>query len=205
MKKLLMLLTATLICFTSQAQVKKKAPGKLTEMQQVKKQALYWFKNFYVDINFKDPYSYKLLKCDIYPVSAEEALIETCEDISREVSRADTAEYFSGYKQKKRLYFTVSNNIKAYPSIYRQSEVDRAKKDWDDEILIYQKLLKLKIEADSLLKVMDPIVRKKVSYYSLYIDCYSNNSYGNAVLGRYSLHFDKKGLVREPIQLNSED
>lgn len=210
MKKLLLLLAAILICYTSQAQVKKKTPIKktpvrLTEIQQIKKNALSWFKNVYVDSYFKDPYSYKVLKCDIYPVNNEEALKSAAEDLSYAVERLDTLKSYSDYGIKKRQYHKAVNNIKVYPTIYSQTDVDKAKKAWDDEILKYNQALSDKKETDSLLLVIDANTRKKVSYYMVYLDCYSNNSYGNPVLGKYSFYFDKNGLVRDPIQLNSED
>ncbi|MFI5453543.1 hypothetical protein ACHMWN_15485 [Pedobacter sp. UC225_61] len=60
---LLILLLAPAIAF---GQVKKKTQTKLTEIQSTKAQALKWFKNVYVENNFKDPYSYKLMKSSIY-------------------------------------------------------------------------------------------------------------------------------------------
>lgn len=194
---LLMFLPAFSFC-----QLKKNTHPKPTEIQLIKKEALAWFKTVYVEVNFKDPYSYKLLKVDIYPISNKESLEKILEDYNRELSYADTTKIISDYYRKRQDYRTQVSNVRTYPTIYTQTDVDRAKKALDDERVKYEQLVIDKAEAENLLSRIELKNANKVHHYVLYIDCYSNNSYGNPVLGKFGLYYGRDGVIGRPFQLN---
>lgn len=199
------LLVATAVFITTLAFGQKKQISKQSELQSVKSSAIKWFKSIYVAGNFKDPYSYKLLKAEIIAITNKEAIEKIKSDTELSLSSADTTKFYSDYANKRQAYRKAVSDLKYYPGLYKQSDVDYAKKAWDYELVKYQKLENDKTNAEDLLSKMDVITAKKINYYAVYIDCYSNNSYGNPVLGKFCFYFNKTGLVREPIQLNRED
>jgi hypothetical protein len=213
MKKQLLTLLFLGISFTTLSQQKKKPITKLTEIQQVKSSAMSWFKNVYVESNFKDPYSYKVLKSTIIPISFKEGLESMIDQAERSAKRTDTADWGSDYKIQRRKYFQSERYHKnrfTDADTLKQAYINSNKiLKWElskvnDEI---KKHFAFKSERDSLIKLKGSISEKKAIetfYYIVYIDCYSNNSYGNAVLGKYSFHYNKNGLVRDPIKLNND-
>jgi hypothetical protein len=189
-----------LICFS---QIKKK-PVLKNEIEKIKTEGLKWFKSVYVEAHFKDPYSYKLLKCDVYPQTNKEAVEKIISDAKREFIYSDSSSTLSDYNEKKREYYKTLSDFKFYPKLVTQKDVDRAKQKLDIEIGKHiESEAKIK-NAQELLNKLDPIMAKKIAHYVLYIDCYSNNSYGNKVLGRFGLYYGKDGPIGDPFQLNNE-
>lgn len=185
-------------------QVKKKPTPKPTEIQIMKSNALKWFKDVYVESTFKDPYSYKLLKADIYPQTNKEAVEKIISDLDLFFYKVDTTEIFSDYSKKKLEYKNVLSRLKSYPDTYKQSDVDRVKKELDLTIFNHENKVEEIKKAKDLLKNMDTVMASKVHHYTIYVDCYSNNSYGNQVLGRFVFSYGKDGVVEEPRQLNKD-
>lgn len=203
MKRILVILAVAMLPALAMAQ--KKKPVKLTELQKVKKEGLDYFKNVYVESNFKDPYSYKLLKCDVYPITFKEHIEELLKSVDDKIKSSDTTRPFSEYQTKKAEYLRNVSRVKNYPDIYKQSDIDRAKKDWDNCISEYNDAIDTKKKGEQMLTALSASEANKIHHYSFYIDCYSNNSYGNPVLGKFAFDYGTTGLVKAPIQYNRND
>ena len=212
MKKQLLTIIAIVLSLASFAQIKKKPQSKPSEIQQVKKDALSWFKNVYVESYFKDPYSYKLLKCDIYPTTLKEVIEGYIRDLDSEIYLADTSKFYSDYGKIAEKNQLLLKYNKRYPvsdtttSEFKKriEEMKLVKIKLQDELAKYNEILERSNNLKNRLKSLTVSESNKIWQYSVYIDCYSNNSYGNPVLGKYSLYFNNKGLVRDPIQLNKD-
>lgn len=134
-----------------------------------------WFKEKYVDANFKDPYSYKELKIeldslsnyDFYKKNSDSSFIALYEKYSME------------YKEK---YEKESSKRKPNETL-----VNIYKKSYDE----YSAKLKNAMDASEKLKLLSEDEKKQIYHYIVKIDSHANNSYGNPVLGRYRFTYKK--------------
>lgn len=214
MKKTLILLLAISISTFCGAQVKKKGASKPSEIQIIKKDAINWFKQIYVESNFKDPYSYKLLKSEIYPVNNREFLESEIRQFDNIIYSSDTTKSYFSYQTKLKSYKNAINDhhrkfkdqdTSSYRYKYSLKNLDRERLEVEEAKNRYTGAINNKKEAEELLMKSSESLLSSVSRYRIYLDCYSNNSYGNPVLGRYVFIFDKNGKATTPLQLNKEE
>jgi hypothetical protein len=133
MKKLL-LLSFVLFSFVS--------VGQIQQLTDAESKVLSLFKKEFVEKTFKDPYSFKLLKLEITPITKGDFLLN---DIKY-----------------------MESNLK---EIYKYEPKEKVNARLDD----YKKQYEGMSNEDRL----------TIRLYSVRLDCYGNNSYGNQILGRY--------------------
>jgi hypothetical protein len=129
-----------------------------------------WFKESYVQENFKDPYSYKELKCSIDSMSNKEYYTNdsTIEGENMRDAEDRMNEWKNLYEKAEKKSSFYLEYIEDYKKKY-----DLAKASFD--------------VAKSILELMDAKALKKTHHYIIRIDCHANNSYGNQIFARYSL------------------
>jgi len=144
--------------------------------------ALKWFKGVYVENNFKDPYSFKLLKISSIPQTTYETMrgadvYPLLEDIGIE-------------KNDENAIDTALMNITI------QTYTDLIKGMWEgseDRVKYLKRIEKAKLCKSKMVYLIkinsDKVLRNKLCRYAVYIDCYSNNSYGNKILGKFAFFY----------------
>lgn len=201
MKRLLTIITLlSTLSLTAQTKQKSKVVTKPNYNKElVKIKALNWFKKYYVEDNFKDPYSYKPLSTRVYVTTYGELLEKDTTNIGNDIVilryKADSTNY-DMLKYYKERYISDStmlsyrNNISNEYLIKQDLEnISKERKEYldnksllDSNIVLYNKI------CDRLVK-LSTSERNKIAYYDIYHDCYGNNSYGMKVLGKYYFRF----------------
>ncbi|WP_316745137.1 hypothetical protein [Pedobacter antarcticus] len=209
-KSILTLIALTISTYTIKAQVKKQQV-KPSEQSIIAAKSKKWFKEVYVASTFKDPYSYKLMKFEIFPVSfATEA--ESVRDRSKDemnyakekLAKIDTSSADSKYQihnsELKILKTKLDESEKKYGSITK--DPNNVLSQYNNKFMelhydtagLYKASEIIRINS-GLLKSIENVNSKKTMYYYIDIDCYGANSFGNKVLGSYFFKFNKDGLV----------
>ena len=144
--------------------------------------ALKWFKGVDVESSFKDPYSFKLLKISSIPQTTYETMrgddvYPLLEDLGIE-------------KNDENAIDTALMNIAI------QTYTDLIKGMWEgseDRVKYLKRIEKAKVCKSKmvyLIKInLDKVLRNKLCRYAVYLDCYSNNSYGNKILGKFAFFY----------------
>ena len=154
-----------------------------TQINVIEQSAAKWFKNVYVEEYFKDPYSYKLLKItsksetyldkvriDVFEPNYK--LLNLQFEFKNEI---DTQYIHTNYEIYTKILSTTKENNIDYENL-------------KDKVELYKKLYELSV----IIKKMDTKTKNTITRYLISIDCYSNNSYGNKILGRYSFYYYPK-------------
>lgn len=188
----------------------------------IKLEAEKWFKTVYVEAVFKDPYSYKLLKTIVTPKNWREALSDSIARITSFID-ATTLSIKDRSMETRAEYLAEYNKTIAW--IDRDSKLSKEEKAFssdeyakieiiNQDIVHVLKLAMLKIDQYNLnielrallekkLDNLTPEQSKQLAYYEIRIDCYSNNSIGNQILGRFCFPFTKNGAIGSNNGLNS--
>lgn len=200
MKKYLLLLIGLLIYGALSAQ-------RLDSAQVVEKAKAY-FKDVFVEKEFKDPYSYELLKVIAQPYTAKEkAKLEydainmlTVDNTPASAYRELTLDY------KKKMYKLKGKDGNI--SKKNQSEYDRVEKMYLQALADYEVEQKnsdgVKRGLDSLKAIIDSkdVQTTRINEYRIVIHCYAANSLGNKVLGKYAFFIDVFGKpLSEPTSI----
>ena len=154
-----------------------------TQVNLIEQSAAKWFKNVYVEENFKDPYSYKLLKIKSKPETIlDKVVIDVFEPNYKLLNlqfefknEIDTGYIHSNYDIYTKVLSTTKQNSSDYEMIKGKVE-------------LYKALYELSVSV----KKMDTKNKNTITRHLISIDCYSNNSYGNKILGRYSFYYYPK-------------
>jgi hypothetical protein len=237
MKKTIFLAILLLACTTIWGQKRKTNPqlhnitaAIKSEPEIVKDNAEKWFKDFYVENFFKDPYSYKLLKTIVTSKSRKDVLLDT---LAKRINNINNSKFSSEkhledsragcqaeYDDSEKEIEKYSEQLKTETSEERISLIQKI-------IAVHQKYNALRLillkdidlyileieEKESLekqLKELNPEQLNQIAYFEIRIDCYSKNSLGNEVLGRFVFPFTKNGPIGNKngfdkvIQLNKE-
>ena len=194
----------------------------LTEEQKVKKAAQSYFEKIYVPSSFKDPYSYQLKKILVIGNSTEKVYNELLQDYSKQIEKIDTVwsfkklgfakedlesiqRYYNKYVVKDKDNFekyrdaNSESSYKASLSSYEKSkkEYDRnlssAESTHNYNVRELKKAIEEKSSIEELMKTLANVERQSILNYTVYIDAYGANSYGNKILGRYYFTVDKQG------------
>ncbi len=151
-----------------------------------------WFKENYVESNFKDPYSYKLLKVTIDTITVEEQMktrISLKESDLANIAQKRKDNQWSietGQKYIKKGMDKDGTWVKA---------VERATNSNKELDELPETIEKFK----TTLSQMSEVEKNKAFTYWIYIECHANNSYGNPVLGRYGFRYDNGDFVKESV------
>lgn len=200
------------------------------EIDIVKTKAENWFKDIYVETFFKDPYSYKLLKTIVTPVNIKNATldsikkvtydIDTCslaiEDRTMEVRQKSQKAYEENKENLEKYTEMVKTDTNETSKMYNKKRCDIYAKyaliylSFMERIDLYNLAVEEKKRLENNLSKLTEEESEKMAYYEVKIDCYSNNSLGNQVLGRFQFPFtvngplgNKNGLDKV-LQLNKE-
>lgn len=202
MKKIILILFVSFFALKGFAQ---------SEAKIVEEKAKSWFKKVYVELNFKDPYSYELLKIDVFPVTYQSRIEEMLRIADQDLNSLDTTRYYGDYQvayreyqEAKRIhdsrFKSSSDSIAIKVSLSALAYKYRPVKALSDK---YKKVLEDKKTLQEALDTLSESDLLKVIRYKIYIDCYAKNSYGNKVLGEYVFATDPKGeVIEEPRQMN---
>lgn len=218
MKKILFVLIAFFIYTPIFAQENK-------DVEIIKENAEKWFKEVYVEQFFKDPYSYRLMGLKAIPVSYKELLIKDLANIQNDidtctVSKNERNQSAHDYCMKqyeeckigatkeqeyidKGVEVEYHTKRKAIFVQYGNSFLELAKR-----IKLYLLAVEEKERITSLINNLTDEEANKLVCYDIRLDCYSKNSLGNEVLGRFSFLFTENGLfggekgINNVIQLN---
>ena len=204
MKQILLVAIALIAQVVSYGQSKSSVTPKVSTPTetQVNAAAGVWFKKNYVELSFKDPYSYKLMKIKSFPISEFEYEQDKLNDAISKVEKRDSFIYkYSTNNLEKAIKDSTEQfekRITLYKTTYDWAVKDIQKnKQTISEITTRWK--NEEVIVDSLKEVVQklpPTSKKNILYYLVSLDCYANNSYGNPILGRYAFKFfydTKKG------------
>jgi 23S rRNA maturation mini-RNase III len=176
----------------------------------IKADAEHWFKEVYVESAFKDPYSYKLMGIKIIPVTTKQGLekqliqvvnsIENCIIQQNERNQNGYEEYMmiftknSELAKKEQEFIERGENVDYHvqkKSIFiKYAEFAR---EQAESIAVYLEDLKEKERLEEILNRLSDSLATSIGYYDIRLDCYSKNSLGNEVLGRFSFPFTENG------------
>ncbi len=179
----------------------------ISKEETIKRKTLSWFKDFYVEMNWKDPYSFKLMNSRIRKVSLAEHLKEFEHSVEIDLISADTSREYGSYQVAKRqmksnenaLERAIKDNsesgIRLYNSLYKRDslEAERLLKKFTD-------LIRFKTEINNAKDESTPEKLNAVYEYVVYIDAYGKNSYGNEVLGKYYYTIDLNGEIKGDVK-----
>ncbi|SUJ19118.1 Uncharacterised protein [Sphingobacterium spiritivorum] len=199
MRKILLLFVALLVMGAVKAQ-------NLDSLQIIEK-AKDIFKRVQVDLTFKDPYSYELLKIEADPVDLKEKLefdIRVLKDAKRRLE-SDTTFYLSDFNKNKNIFEAQVKNLKKGEKL-KNKDYNKYLEKYSQNIKWYQESLKEltdyrrsikkceeELEAKLLLLQDKNIDFKKIVQWKISLDCYGANSYGNKILGRYIFRVNDNG------------
>lgn len=189
------------------SQIKKPiSKPKVDETEVIKTKVLKLFKEQYVEQTFKDPYSYKPLKTTVYPVTLEMKLLEDTlviyDEIKLLILKADTTKgsvsLYKGFIEdcQKREYKDLCDQ-------YRTKLADARKDAYEAQQLIDFK----KNQIDEIIRHVNSMTiqqKNSIGYYLILHDCYGNNSYGNPILGRYSMKYTTEAGLYDILKKENE-
>lgn len=204
--------------------------SKISVDEQIKLNAGKWFKEFYVESKFKDPYSYKLLKIESEKVTIMNAVIDSLHYLDIEIANCKIAEVDRNQESRdsnQQAYNKHLEGIKRAEEKLKTEKDASERKYYQNLIAVFTKYALIRIDFmeqyDILIwsqnekKRLQKRFRElkseeldKLSYYRIRIDCYSKNSLGNEVLGRFQFPFSEKGAfgidngLHSVTQLNKE-
>lgn len=203
MKNLVLIIfTIVFLPFIANSQSQKnKSTSSINRLQFYTNKAKTWFKDVYVETNFKDHYSYKLMKIELYPVTwnkkGESILISAKEAMDN----ADTSKSYSPYKRSLSAYVM---DIMAYGKDTNSYILTQAKQTVDDDLKEYLSLKKSYEVLQENIHTMNPKLKNSICEYAVYLECYGRNGYGNLILNKYSFTINIKGECFDVHDLNSD-
>lgn len=203
---------------------------KVSPDEQVKVNAEKWFKEFYVEKQFKDPYSFKLLKIESAKINFKTAIQDSIQYLDNEIRNCKISQDERNQETRDGYQKGYDNDMKGIKDAEEKlkTEKDENKiKNYQKVIGIHKKyallmldylreydLLVLNIKErgrlENSLNSLQPEELDKLSYYKIKLDCYSKNSLGNEVLGRFQFPFTENGPIGKEnglysvVQLNKE-
>jgi hypothetical protein len=233
MKKNLLLLLCVSSSFVGvNAQVRKSASTKpkpvvvqkvVSENDLVTEKAETWFKTVYVESAFKDPYSYKHLKTIITTKKLGDALKDTLAIVNNDIdtSKLKPNEVTDAYRAKvQSMYDNAKVDIDKGNQAIKDNKDDTQTEYLNKRLAIqsrygiailgilrkidlYRLAVEQKKRIETKLSSSIPEELDQFAFYQIQIDCYSKNSLGNDVLGRFQFPFNKSGFISSNNGLNN--
>jgi hypothetical protein len=194
--------------------VVKTEPEKIDTLELVKQRAQKWFKDVYVENNFKDPYSYELLKLTVEPKTFYQELQNDTSFANWDIRYEkyllkDTLKgQFQKLKDDVVMYeekaFKKDGKVnEKYKSLYESS----LKQLNEERFKRTDSLRKVEIKRDVLVERLNTLTdeqKKMVLYYIIYLDCHANNSYGGKILGKYTFKYNFYKSAYDVEKVNSD-
>jgi len=170
MKKLCILFAFIFVSFVSFGQNK-----------TILSKASIWFKH-YSEVSFKDPYSYR------------EMGIKLIDSVTNEEHYTDISYLNSTMDYQKRMLDFYKNRIEKEKKLREPYKVllDFYDKTYNEYLKKYNDSVEKLNSNKTILSNMDDKTKKMIHHYTIKLDCYGKNSYGNEVLGRYTFNYDVK-------------
>lgn len=195
------------------------------DVETIKNNAEKWFKDVYVEQFFKDPYSYRLMGLKAIPVSFKERLIKDLANVQNDMDTCTVSEIERNQKAhddcmeeyedcktnaaKEQEY--INNGVETEYHTKRKAIFVNAGNKYLElakRIKLYLLAAEEKERIVSLINNLSEEEANKLAYYDIRLDCYSKNSLGNEVLGRFSFPFTESGIlggengISKVVQLN---
>ena len=166
-----------------------------------------WFKDNYVEANFKDPYSFRVVGIKAIATTHKESLNKMLAKIKKRMDACPVPEKDRTEESLKECK-AEAEKCHIEMEVYKNSTTSTDRKRYSINAEYYKKFLKI-AEAIELYLLdekeykrilskkmsMDPDEWDKMAYYEIHLDCYSKNDLGNEVLGRFVFPFTKDGPV----------
>lgn len=185
------------------------------DLEFIERKAREYFRDEYVEANFKDPYSYELLKIKLTPITLREKIdrdISIKKDLYGDITPESLEETKLLYEKYKLQMDSLQSNYNKKGkglSRFRQMEYDSAEGLYTQSLAAYtfrkdeyEKYIN-QVEYYRSMDSDNTIDKSKVVEYFVDLDCYAANSYGNKVLGRYRFIISSDGTVNDdPIKTN---
>jgi hypothetical protein len=174
-----------------------------------------WFREIYVDKFFKDPYSYKLLKLTSEKITVKQMLVDSLLYLDDEIKKCTISENSRTLAKRSEWQVAYDEGL-----LYMKKDEENLKNEkdskrfdyWNKRISIHKKYLleilpilkeyaiyflnaEEKNRIEGKLRSISQEQEQKLAFYKVKIDCYSKNSLGNEVLGRYQFPFTEKGIT----------
>jgi hypothetical protein len=151
-----------------------------------------WFKDNYVDQNFKDPYSYKLANLSIDTLTVEKQIISRIK-----MAEDDLANIAQKRKDAQWSIETGNKYVKKGqdPNGTWAEAIQRGMKKIEELNALPQTIEKMKSD----LATMSESDKKKPYSFFIYIDSHANNSYGGTVLGKYVFCYKNGEFLKESV------
>lgn len=208
MKKSTLLLLFNAFVLLSYSQIAQNTESQLTSNAEK------WFKDVYVESSFKDPYSYRHLKTFIKPISHKDFLESRIKEITAEL-KGDNLDLMNNKvnpmirEEAESLSNSCKENIKTYLekiangsiSDYERKRMEIYKKyliqvtDQLKQFDLHDLNIEEKTHLEEKLLSLTQEEANSTIFHEIRIDCYSKNSLGNEVLGRFSFPFSKDGVL----------
>ncbi len=214
---ILLILTSVTLSAQIKSPNKKTVPQKpvVSPEMSVKTKAEKWFKDFYVEKFFKDPYSYRLLKITTDSVSTKQSLIDSIYYIASEIEKCNIAEKDRTKENRdewQKSYDEVIADLKKEEANL-EKETDKGQIAFRNKLIAINKEYALKYlsvlkdfniyflnfgertRLEKRLNSLSPKQENEFAFFKVKLDCYSKNSLGNEVLGRFQFPFTEKGSL----------
>lgn len=102
----------------------------------------------------------------------------------------------SAYAVEHSLGSNMEDDIRTFKREISYIDTTSVKFTKDAEIN-YRKMIEDKNSLENMFDNLPEEIKNKTETYSVFIDCYAANSFGNKVLGRYVVDIDDDGNVKE--------
>lgn len=183
--------------------------------ETVRNNAEKWFREVYVDKLFKDPYSYKLLKLTSERIDVKQSLLDSIVYLNSEIEKCNITEKNRTLESRglwQAAYDKVFLDITKDENSLKNEKDEGQVEYWGKRIAIHKKYALQYLstlrdydlyflnfnEKNRITQKLETISAAQgaiLAFYSIKIDCYSKNSIGNEVLGRFQFPFTENGTI----------
>lgn len=163
----------------------------------IREKAKEYFRNIHVEANFKNPYSYELLKIEVMPIAAVISLDRDLKLAKDWVIRTDTVSKGSHYQKMKTLLANQEKKLKR--ARISEEEVQETRRLVNEFSSIYSTWTKQVERLSTEISNLDDENLAAIREYEILIHCQADNSYGNKVLGRYKFNLYPSGALKKEV------
>ena len=217
MKKLVLILIATIFAFSNANSQVRRTPGKRpsstvkttvtnekkSDEQLAMEKAQVWFKDKYVETMFKDPYSYRVVGIRADSITYGEFLDKMAAIVKSKMEKCDIPAEERTQSIIERYKNVIKECEKSMEEIISSSLYDRYKNLKNKCELAIQKIELYLLQKEELNNIIE--TKRNTStellnefyFYDIHLDCYSKNDLGNEVLGRFVFPFTKEGVYKD--------
>ena len=168
------------------------------EIKFITEKAKEYFRNTYVEANFKNPYSYGLLKLEVSPIIAARSLAEELQISKLWAIKTDTTLEVSPYQQMKQLLVKQERSFKS--GKIKLGVLEETKRLIQQFKGINEIWLRNIDFINNEFENLDDDKKVKIREYHILLHCHGENSYGGKVLGRYRFSLNPNGSLKSEIE-----